>query len=192
MTNSPMDLTEAKRRFEKKLVLRGYSMSGNWWTRVNESKKWETHWMSLRDLPDTRAVMWAEGKDKWIAMISVTVGQEGEFPITGGTITRFNSDSWQLGSFKSLVKRIDEVRTQVRRWDYSAINDLGNVAMMQLALDYLRGGKPKKCISSLLLAIRGEISQATISEALSIVQSRVAKSREDRLHSALVWSQVFK
>lgn len=194
MTTVPtnqMDPLEARRRFEKKLVLRGYSMSGHWVVRLIEHKNWETHSMALRGMPDCRAVMWLEGKERWVAMIAVAVGENGEFPITGGVITRWNMNEWQLGSFKSLSKRIEEVREQVRRWDFDFPRERANVAMIRLALDFLREGKSKKAISILLMALRGEISQATISESLSIVQMKVARSREDRLKSSLVWSHIF-
>lgn len=198
MTSSLMDHLEARRRFEKKLVLRGYSMSGAWTKKYHDQDKNENVYsMALNGTSNTRAVLWPMGKgsteaEEWIAMISIAVGEEGEFPITGGIITRWNSDDWQLGTFKSLASRIDEVRSQVRRWDLSPSGSLGDKAMMRLALNYIREGKPKKAISILLGALRGEISTATISEALSIIQVRWAKSREERLRSALIFSQIFK
>jgi hypothetical protein len=195
MKSPPMDYIESRRRFQKKLVLKGYSMTGLWTKKYHDQDDNENVYsMSLNYLPDTRAVLWPlnKKKDRWGAMISIAVGEDGEFPITGGTITRWNEEEWTLGSFKSMSKRIDEVRAQVRRWDESRGIALKDKAMIQLALSYFREGKSKKYVSVLLGAVRGEIEEATVSEALSIVQTRWAKSREERLRSALIWSQIFR
>jgi hypothetical protein len=64
--------------------------------------------------------------------------------------------------------------------------------MMRLAVRYIREEKPRKAVNILLAAIRGEISSASVSESLSIVQMSWAKSREERLRSALIWSNIFR
>jgi hypothetical protein len=190
-----MDHLEARRRFEKKLVLRGYSMSGAWTKKYHDQADNENVYsMALNGMSNTRAVLWPLNRksEEWIAMISIAVGEDGEFPITGGVITRWNSNEWSLGTFKSLSKKIEETRYLVRKWDFGFPGELGDKAMMKLALSYLRESKVKKAVSVLLGALRGEISMATISESLSIVQIRWCKSREERLRSALIWSQIFK
>jgi hypothetical protein len=190
-----MDYIEARRRFEKKLVLRGYSMTGMWTKRYHDQDKNEdVYSMGLNGMSNVRAVLWPLGKksEEWMAIISIAVGEDGEFPITGGAITRWNSNEWPLGTFKSVSKRIDDIRSKVRRWDSSPTSSLGDKAMISLSLSYLREGKIKKGISILLGCLRGEISKATISESLSIVQIKWSRSREERLRSALIWSNIFK
>jgi len=190
-----MDHQEARRRFEKKLVLRGYSMTGQWTKKYHDQDDNENVYsMALNGMNNVRAVLWPLNRksEEWMAMISIAVGEDGEFPITGGVITRWNTEEWSLGTFKSLSKKIDDIRSQVRRWDTTPSYPMGDKAMIKLALSYLREDKIKKGISLLLGALRGEICVATISESLSIVQVRWARSREERLRSALVWSQIFK
>jgi hypothetical protein len=194
-----MDHQEARRRFEKKLVLRGYSMTGMWTKKYHDQDEQESVYsMALKGMPDTRAVLWPLKKgsteaEEWIAMISVAVGEDGEFPLTGDIITRHNSNSWQLATFKSMTKRIEEVRSRIRRWDTEDFMTYGGArAMVSLSLDYLRQNRITKAKGVLLGTLRGELSAATVSESLSIVQTRWSRSREERLRSAQIWSSVFK
>lgn len=199
LTTNLMDQVEARRRFEKKLVLRGYSMTGIWTKKYHDQEERENIYsMALNGMDNVRAVLWPMGKSsteagEWIAMISIAVGEDGEFPLTGDIITRHNSNVWQLATFKSMVKRIDYVRTQVRRWDTEEFLSLqGMNAMMRLSLDYIRQNRITKAKGILLGTLRGELHSATISEALSITQLRWATSREERLISAKIWSKIFK
>lgn len=185
-----MELSEARRRFEKLLVLSGYSMTGLWAEKPYEEEKIYVSSMALTNMPDTRGVLWFENGD-WQGMIAVAVGENGEFPLTGDRIRRASPSSVFIPQ-KLLSKRIDEIRDQVRRWDKEWAAPLADKAMMKLALNYLRDNKPRKAARVLLMALRGDISVATISESLSIVQMTLARSREERLRSALIWGQVFK
>jgi hypothetical protein len=187
-----MDLLEARRRFEKLLVEHRYSMSGVWTDKYHEEEsKYKVSSMALKDMSNTRAVLWYEAGN-WQGMISIAVGEDGEFPIVGGRIIRAEDQPWKLLHFNFLSKKIEGIRYLVRKWDFGFPGELGDKAMMKLALSYLREHKIKKGISILLGALRGEISMATISESLSIVQTRWCRSREERLRSALIWSNTFK
>lgn len=189
---TPMELTEARRRFEKLLVLAGYSMTGKWTEKYHLAESGVSS-MALTNIPEVRGVLWFED-GHWQAMLAIRVGEDGEFPLTGGRILRRENQFWQLTlkSMPLMTKRIVDVLAQIRRWDTSPTESLGDKAMIRLALSYLRNGKPKKAGSILLGALRGEISSATVSESLSIVQMRWAKSREERFRSALIWSSTFK
>jgi len=187
-----MDPSEARRRFEKMLVDSGYSMTGKWTDKYHEQTEKENVFsMAIKQFSDVRAVLWIE-KGDWQGMISVAVGESGEFPLTGGRLIRRETQLWSLQPYHLLASRIEEVLQQVFRWHSEKSGRGGDQAMMRLTLDYIRGGKPKKAISVLLGALRGEISEATIAESLSIIQTRWSKSREERLRSALIWSQTFK
>lgn len=194
METFPMELPEARRRFEKMLVEADYTWApGPWMKKGHKEIDFITS-KSLQDMPDTRAILWYESGD-WQGMISVKVGEDGEFPLTGGRIIRdlnIKKIWWEPKSFPLLRERIDEVRVQVRRWDSTPTGSLGYVAMIRLALSYLTEKKINKAKRILLGAIRGEISSATVSESLSIVQQQWARSREERLRSALIWASVFK
>lgn len=187
MTQIQMDSPQAMRRIEKAAIESGYSTTGKWITTE------AGHSLALTNMPDCRLILWQD-KGEWAGMLAVAVGEEGEFPLTGArlTVTEEEGLLWRPKPFHLLRDRIDEVREQVRRWDREWAAPMADKAMMRLALDFLRGGKPRKAGSVLLGALRGEVSMATVSESLSIVQLRWARSREEMLRSALIWSTVFK
>lgn len=195
--NDEMDLDEAKRRFEKILILSGYSFSLGPWKESHDGKI-KIYSKYIEDLYGARAVIWQE-KDGWAAVISFQVGEWGEFPILGNRLTRWNEDKWKPTPMNAIQDKLWNIATQIRRWDQSPSNSLGYLAMIRLALSYFNLGisnlswsKVKKGKSILMGAVRGEISRATISESLSIVQMKWCRSREERLRSALIWSNVFK
>src|SRR5215510_3876044 len=106
---TPMDLLEARRRFEKLLVLAGYSHTGNWAEKIYKPEK-NVSSMVLNGMPDTRAVLWFE-KGEWEGMISIAVGENGEFPMIGGKIQRVEKQSWKPLHFNYIVKYIDDHRS---------------------------------------------------------------------------------
>lgn len=193
-----MDLDEAKRRFEKALVLSGYAFPSGPWMDSAFDGKTQIHSRYLEGLYGARAVLWKE-KDGWAVVISFQVGEWGEFPLLGSRLTRWNEDKWKPLPPAFIEDNLQRLAEQIRRWDQSPSNSLGYVAMIKLALSYFKLGTSnlnwlqiKKGQRILMGAIRGEIAKATISEALSIVQMKWCRSREERLRSALIWSGVFK
>lgn len=187
MTLIQMDPPEAKRRMEKAAIEAGYATTGRWVDRDDQ------FYVSLTNMPDCRIILWNE-KDYWFGSLALNVGEDGEFPLTGAKLLVSEEEGllWKPQPHSLLRNRIEEIREQVRRWDRELAKERSDKAMMRLALNYLRAGKARKAGSVLLGALRGEISMATISESLSIVQMRWARSREERLRSALIWSAVFK
>jgi len=174
------------------LVFAGYRMTGMWTEKYHEQTDQESvSSMALRDLPNVRAVLWTE-KGEWQGMISIAVGEDGEFPLTGGRILRREKQIWTLQSFSLLLPRLESLIPQIKQWYSDRAGRKGDHAMMRLALSYIREGKPKKAISVLLATLRGEISEATVAESLSIAQVKWAKSREEKLRVALMWGGVFK
>lgn len=188
MTEIQMNPPQAQRRIEKAAIESGYATTGKWIERDDQFS------IALTNMPDCRLVLWNEKDKSWFGMLAVSVGEDGEFPLTGAKL-QFSEEEgllWRPQPYSLLRERLNEVREQVRRWDRELAKSLSDKAMMRLALDFLRAGKARKAGSVLLGALRGEISTATISESLSIVQMRWARSREERLRSALIWSTVFK
>ena len=186
-----METPQAQRRLEKAAIEAGYTTTGKWIERDDQFS------IALTNMPDCRLVLWKETKrsnTSWFGMLAVAVGEDGEFPLTGAELVFTEEEGllWKPKPYALLRERIEEIRKLVRRWDKEWAAPLSDKAMMRLALDFLRAGKVKRGISVLLGALRGEIAVATISESLSIVQMRWARSREERLRSALIWSTVFR
>lgn len=189
-TMTQMLAPEAQRRFEKALIDAGYSTSGKWALKRDIEAGIAT--LTITGMPDVRGVLWIE-RGEWHGMIAIAVGTDGEFPLTGAKLIK---DEWGLNwspePYHLLKDRLQSIRDQVRRWNFQPADQGGDKAMMSLALSYIKSGNVRKAASILLGALRGEISEATVSESLSIVQMKWAKSRSEMLRSALIWSRVFR
>ena len=184
-----MELDEAKRRFEAGLVEKGYHMSGSWTKKYHEEEKDDVYSMALYGTVMVRAVIWQAGLS-WQGMISVRAGSFGEYPLAGDTISR--GETIDIPTFKSLSKRMEQVRFRLRGWDFEQAEERANLALMALSVHFLQRGETLKAKRTLLLGLRGDLSYASVGEALSIVQEAICKTRTDRLRSAQIWWRIFK
>jgi len=195
MANDSMPLSEAKRRFEKVLAVRGYSTKQSWGWRPRGGKTPGTQYYMLTlaaTVEGLRALLWADEDDKWYGSLSLKVGDEGEMLITGGRITRTLSQSWAPHPFKKFLPTIEQHRTLLLKWDLTPIGERGTEVLVYLAYWFSENEQPSKANAILRGLERGEISEATISEALSIVQYRWARSRTDRMRTSLIWREFFE
>lgn len=185
-----MDHEEAQRRFERLLLLSEYQTysseyTGRW------DKDREVFSLDIVGVQGLKGTLYKE-LNEWIAEITFDVGESGRFPLAGGKIIRAPGQMWKLPKYSTLYQRILQIKSQVSRWDREGFNQFsGPIAILHLVLFYIRRDQPKKAKSIILGTIRGELWAGTISEALSIVQSKWCKSREERLQSALIWASNF-
>lgn len=185
-----IELDEAKRRTEGMLVRQGYRTCGRWTDAVYAKEEGEPIVsMALIGLENTRVLLYPE-RDHWRSVISVKVGRGGEFPVCSGFIERTRSK--YMPPFTKMEKKIVDTRDQVRRWGFQSANVYSAQALARLAEVYIKKKHYRKARIALSAIIFGTINAATVSEALSMVQTMVARSREDRLDSALIWSEVYK
>lgn len=184
-----MELEEAKRRFEAILVEKGYAMSGHWTNKYHNQEREPVYSMAMKYLPHCRALLWQAGLS-WQGMLSVRAGLYGEFPIAGDVISR--GQNLIIPAFSRLSKRIEAIRFRVRGWDFEQVEDRANLAIIALATHFLQRGETLKAKRTLLIALKGDLLHASISEALSIVQEAICKTRTDRMRSAQVWWRVFR
>lgn len=152
--------------------------------------------LALVGLSDTRVLLW-KGKTHWRAVICVKVGKDGEFPIAEGVIVRERKVgrkliALQFPTFDNVSKGIDEVREQVIQWNWRAAAPYAHIALAKLSNWMAIHGKGRKAIIINEVIIKGEILAATVSEALSMIQEKYAKTREERLAAALIWGEVYR
>lgn len=189
-----IDLGEAKRRFEKTLALRGYSTKGGYGWRPYGGKVQDTlyYMLPIPSVKGLRGLLWPDDDEQWFGAISLKVGDDGEMMIAGGPIKRAIRQLWAPPPFKKFLPTIEDERTRILRWDLTPITEpLAALAIDRLSDYYKRNEQPRKASAATNLFLRGEISEATVSEALSIVQYRLAKTRTERLQSALIWRRIF-
>jgi hypothetical protein len=190
-------LEEAMRRASGMLVRRGYQATDKWTNKYYEDKEKMPLWsMALVGLPNTRVLLW-QGKDYWRAVICVRVGKDGEFPLAEAIITRNGMTNRFIKAktfptFDNIAKGIQETVDQVARWNWSSASPYAHIALARLSNYFIEQGVNRKAMAVNNAIIRGEILGATISEALSMIQEKYAKSREDRLASALIWGEVYR
>ena len=184
-----MKLDEAKRRLESAAIACGYQTTGRWTEKMHEDEPQDIHSMALTNMPQTRLVVW-QSKGEWWGMISVQVGGWGEFPITGSTFT--SEIKPVLSRHKFMWPRIEQVQLQVARWKHELAYPFSDKAMMKLAIHHLKQMHIKKALSILYAAVRGELEAASVSEALSIVQWKFYKTKEEMMLSARIWGEVFR
>ena len=184
-----IDLPEAQRRAEGMLVRQGYVAMGRWVETLYADSKEPIYSMKLVGLDDTRILLWKE-PHFWRCTIAIAVGRTGDFPIAGGRIER--SKTRFIPPFEKLKDKIEESRKTVGRWNYQPANTYSAQALARLTEYFLRKKHYRKARMALSLLMDGTINAATVSEALSMVQTLVAKHREDRIESALIWAEVYK
>lgn len=184
-----MELTEAKRRLESTSIARGYQTTGRWVEKMHDDEATGIYSMALTNMPQTRLVLW-RNKGQWWGMIAVQIGEDGEYPITGSEFDRDNSCHMSVYPF--MLPRIIQIQYQVARWKYERADPWADKAMMKLAIWYLKQANIKKAVSVLMTAIRGELDEATAAEALSIVQWKYCKTKEEMMISARIWGEVFR
>lgn len=185
----PMRTAEALRRAESSIISRGYQTTGRWAEKMHDDEPQEIYSMALTNLPRTRLVVWKSGSEWW-AMISVQVGSWGEVPLCGSQFTREVKAAISRRSF--LMPRLEEVRIQSGRWHHDPASPLVDKAMIKLALHYNRRDLTSRAISIQNTALRGELDSATIAEALSIVQWKHCKTKEDLMISGRIWGEIFR
>lgn len=184
----PMTKEEAFRRAESCIVGRGYQTTGRWAEKMHEGEGQDIYSMALTNMPQTRLVVWKSGSEWW-AMISTEVGTWGEYPVTGSSFTAEVKPSISRRSF--MLPRIEQIQAQVRQWDYEIASHWVDKAMMKLAIHHLKTFHVHKALSILYTAVRGELDAATVAEALSIVQWKHYKTKEEMMISARIWGEVF-
>lgn len=189
MKKTLMPLSEAKRRLESTAVSRGYQTTGRWAEKMHKGEAIETYSMALTNLPQTRLVLWKQDK-QWWGMIAVQVGEDGEYPITGGSFTP--DSSCHMSTYSFMLPRIEQVMEAVVRWTGEMYSLWGDKAVMRLAIYCIKHGKIKRALSLLFAAVRGEFEACTVSEALSLVQWRWFKTKDEMLISCRIWSEVFR
>lgn len=172
------------------LVRLGYTVSSRWTDKYEADAEKNPLWsMSLQGLKDTRVLLWEE-KDHWRAVISVAVGKDGEYPIAEAIILR--SKDLFFPTFDKVAARLVDVRDQVHNWGFAPANLYSAQALARMTKWFLQHGMPRKAKATNEAIITGELNAATVSEALSIVQSRYANSRLYRMVTAKIWGEVYK
>lgn len=190
MEKIKIELEEAMRRADGMLVRQGYQVTSKWTNKYFDDGEKAPLWsMALVGLENTRVLLWEE-RDHWRATICVAVGKDGEFPICEGFIKR-SQDKFMF-PFDKMAKKIEETRNQVFRWNWSSASPYAHLALAKLALHFSKDGKHRKARAVIQAIINGELTAATVSEALSMVQSRYAKTRAERLESAMIWGEVYR
>ena len=173
------------------LIHQGYKVMSRWTNKYHGDREKEPLWsMALVGFEDTRILLWKE-KDHWRATISVRVGRDGEFPVSDGFIERRIKDRF-MPPFNKLEAKIQKIRAQVHHWGFSPANTYISQALARLALYYMQEKKYRKARSVIVSIINGMYTAATVTEALSMIQSNIASSRAERLETALIWSEVFR
>lgn len=190
MAQTKIELDEAMRRTEAMLVRLGYTVSSRWTDKYEADTERKPLWsMALPGLKDTRVLLWEE-KDHWRAVISVAVGKDGEYPIAEAIVLR--SKDLFFPPFEKVVARLTDVKAQVHNWGFAPANIYSAQALARMTKWFLQQGMPRKAKATNEAIITGELNAATVSEALSIVQSRYASHRLYRLVSAKIWGEVYK
>ena len=191
MPSIKIDLNEAIRRADGFLVRQGYRTTGRWTDSVYEDKdKDPIQSMALVGFEGVRVLLWPE-RDHWRLVVSVAVGKAGEYPACEGLIMRDNKDKY-VPPFDKMESRIRLIRETVARWNFEPANRYSHLALAKLTKWFLQNGMPRKAKATNEALITGEINAATVSEALSMVQSKYASTRERRLVSALIWWEVYR
>lgn len=186
-----IDLNEAIRRTEGMLVRQGYKAYGKWTDKFYDDGEKEPIWSTaLTGVDNTRVLLWPE-KDHWRAVVSVMVGMKGHFPVCEGLILRDNKDKF-IPPLEKMALKIIEVQTIVGRWGFEGASKYSHIALARLTKWFLQNGMPRKAKATNEAIITGELNAATVSEALSIVQSKYASTRERRLESAVIWREVYR
>lgn len=186
-----IDLSEAIRRAEGMLVRQGYLTMGRWSDQYYwDDSKEPLYSTKVVGFDDTRILLWKDSH-MWRCVISIIVGSRGDFPIAGGRIERGNKTKF-LPPLPKLRDKIQETREMIRRWNFQPANTYSAQALARMTEYYIRKKHYRKARITLSYLMNGTINAATVSEALSMVQTLVAKSREDRLESALIWAEVYR
>lgn len=191
----PMEVGEARRRFEKLLAMRGYSDQYSFGWRVKGKNIKSIYYLHpipclKSDEMILRGLLWPEG-DKWYASLSLKVGKQGEMIISGGELKRVEKQTWSPPPFSKYKKTIEKDRQLILNWDLTPIGNEDVIVLNQLADWYDRRGDEKKRVEVMNGLARGELVDATISEALSITQYRWARGRTERMETALIWREHF-
>lgn len=185
-----IDLEEAKRRVEGMLVRQGYRAADYWTTKYYDDGEKNPLWsMALIKHENARVLLWQE-RDHWRATISVQVGKFGVFPVCEGIIER-KRDKFMPPAAK-MEQKLAEIQNQVYSWGFSPANTYSAQAIARITDWYLKEGMPRKARAVNNAIITGELNASTVAEALSIVQNRYANTRERRMISALIWSEVYR
>lgn len=198
MPNLEITLEEAKRRASGMLVRLGYTATDNWTNKYYEDEEKLPLWsVALVGLPNTRLLLW-QAHLCWKAVICVAVGKDGEFPLAETTIargdlipgTKFKIKP--LPKFDKLSNEIARARDQVAQWNWRSAGPYAHIALAKLSNYYIDEGIDGKAKLINNAIIKGEILAATVSEALSMIQSKYARARSERLASALIWGEVYR
>lgn len=172
------------------LVRQGYTAMGKWVLERYDDKEKDPIWsMSLTGFVLTRVLLYPE-KHRWRAVVSVRVGRGGELPVCTGLIDRKKSKF--IPPFVKMETKIAEAVGKTYRWATEPANVYSAQALARLVEVFIKKKNYRKARIALSMIIFGTINAATVAEALSMVQTLVAKSREDRLDSSLIWSEVYR
>jgi hypothetical protein len=136
--------------------------------------------------------MWRE-KKKWAASVSMQVGERGEWILAGGLIGRQRKQSWKLPSLTKLVGDMVEMREVLPRWGMEKDRYLNVIALATFARDLLKTPNCRRQAERVLIGIKsGVVSEATTTEALSIVQYLYCRTRLERVMTNIIWKEIFR
>lgn len=185
-----IELDEAKRRVDGMLVRQGYKATDYWTTRFYDDGEKRPLWSrAITRFENTRVLLWKE-RDRWVATVSVHVGKFGVFPVCDGIIER-KRDKFILPAIK-LEEKLGAIQAQIYQWGFSPANTYSAQAIARMTDWYLNNKLNTKARLINRAIITGEINAATVAEALSMIQSRYANTREQRMVSARIWSEVYR
>ena len=186
-----ISLDEAQRRFIRMLKEKEYPPAPRW-VLDGATGIYSSHFMGGL-IRDVRALMWREGK-KWAASLSMRVGERGEWILAGGLIGRQKKQNWKLPSPITLMNDASRMAEIFQRWGMEKDRYLNVIAMVKFAHKYTRAGPGSRILIERVLSgiESGVTSEATVSEALSIVQHLYCRTRLDRITACGVWREVFR
>jgi hypothetical protein len=172
------------------MIRQGYGTTGQWVLERYDDKEKDPVWStSLSGFVLTRVLLYQE-RHCWRAVVSVRVGKNGELPVCTGLIKRKKSRF--IPPFKKMEEKIALAVGRTYRWATEPANVYSAQAVARLVEVFIKKKNYRKARIINAFTINGTINAATVAEALSMVQSMVAKSREDRLDSALIWGEVYR
>lgn len=191
MSNGPdISLEEAQRRFIRMMREKNYPAANRWV--VQETTGIYSSPFAGGLIKDVRAIMWREGK-KWAASLSMGVGERGEWILAGGLIGRQKKQNWKIPSPTKLIGDAAEMREILQRWGMEKDRYLNVIAMAKFAHRFTRIPGSRLLIERVMSGIEsGVTSEATVSEALSIIQHLYCRNRLDRVWACEVWQGTFR
>ena len=186
-----ISLEEAQRRFIRMLKEKRYPATPRW-VLDQATGIYSSHFVD-GVMSGVRALQWRE-KKKWASSLSMQVGERGEWILAGGLIGRQKTQNWKLPNPEVLIANASEMREVFQRWGMEKDRYLNVIAMVKFAHKYTRAREGSRILIERVLSgiESGVTSEATVSEALSIIQHLYCRTRLDRITACGVWREVFR